>query len=112
MKPLIVICRQTGFQTATVLQMQITRALLTFFKVGVALRKGGNGQAGDIGLSDRVIEEDAAWAVEYHYQHRQEPDADGRLASALRERLRNKRNVPPEHLETESARVMDAVLRV
>jgi hypothetical protein len=46
------------------------------------LRGGHDGQ---IGLSERTIDEDAAWAVEFHYQHRDEPDADAKLATAQRE---------------------------
>jgi hypothetical protein len=63
----------------------------------------------DVGLSVHTIEDIAAWATEFHYQHRGEPDPDGRLATALRERLCNKYDVLPEHIETEAARVMDRV---
>jgi putative DNA primase/helicase len=63
----------------------------------------------DWGLPLRLLDEDADWAEEWHYQHRDEPDVDAKLATALRERLRNKRNVRPEHLEIEAARVMDRV---
>jgi Protein of unknown function (DUF3631) len=57
----------------------------------------------------RLVDEDAGWAEEWHYQHRDDPDVDAKLAITLREPLRNKRNIRPEHLEIEAARVMDRV---
>jgi hypothetical protein len=63
----------------------------------------------DWGLPLLLLDEDAGWAEEWRYRHRDEPDVDPKLAIALRERLRNKRNVWPEHLEIEAARVMDRV---
>jgi hypothetical protein len=72
----------------------------------VTLSKGGNGQLGQKGLSEREIDEDAEWADEWRYQHRDEPDVDAILAQKLRERLRNKRHVFPENLEIEAERVM------
>ena len=52
----------------------------------------------DWGLPLRLLDEDAGWTDEWHYQHRDDPDVDGKLATALRERLRNKRDVRPEQL--------------
>jgi putative DNA primase/helicase len=64
------------------------------------------------GLSAREIEEDAKWALYFFEQHRHNnPDAQAMLATALRERLRNKHDVDPENLDIEAERVMDAVFR-
>jgi hypothetical protein len=60
-------------------------------------------------LSARTLDEDADWVEEFYYRHRDEPDVDALLAQALRERLRNKRDVRPADLEVEAARVMDRV---
>ncbi len=57
-------------------------------------------------LSDVQIEELRAWTVELDWRHRGQPEV---VAEALHERLRNKYDVRPGHLETEAARVMDAV---
>jgi hypothetical protein len=78
---------------------------------GVEVQKGGAGHAGDMGLSIRTLDEDADWAEEFHYRHRDEPDVDAQLAQALRERLRNKRDVRPADLEIEAARVMDRIFK-
>jgi hypothetical protein len=87
-------------------------------RMGTASRTHGHFEKGnghlegkeDWGLPRRLLDEDAGWAEEWHYRHRDEPEVDAKLAIALRERLRNKRNVSPEHLEIEAARVMDRVL--
>jgi hypothetical protein len=62
-----------------------------------------------MGLSIRTLDEDADWVEEFHYRHRDQPDVEAQLAQALRERLRNKRDVRPADLEVEVARVMDRV---
>jgi putative DNA primase/helicase len=61
------------------------------------------------GLSAREIEEDAKWADWFFDQHRHKPDGEAILHAALLERLRNKRDVDPENLESEAERVMDRV---
>jgi hypothetical protein len=43
----------------------------------------------DWGFPLRLLDEDAGWAEEWHYRHRDDPDVDAKLAIALRERLRN-----------------------
>jgi hypothetical protein len=45
-------------------------------------------------------------------QHRDLPDVDGQLTHTLRERLRNKYDVFPEHLDTEAARVIERMFEV
>jgi putative DNA primase/helicase len=78
--------------------------------LSVEVQKGGNGYAGNLGLSIRTIEEVAEWAVQFH-RRCDGADADAELAQALRERLVNRYDVFPGDLEVEAKRVMDAVFR-
>jgi hypothetical protein len=78
---------------------------------GVTVRKGGNGHDSGVGLSERTIEDIAEWLGDYASRLVGDPNIDAKLGQALRERLRNKYDVYPEHLETEAARVMEAVFK-
>ena len=68
--------------------------------------KGGNSHADDVGLSDRTIDELVEWLRVFASRHVGTPDADALIEQALCERLRNKYDVRPEHLDIEAGRVM------
>jgi putative DNA primase/helicase len=72
----------------------------------VTVRKGGDGHAEPLGLSERTLDEVAEWVQAFAARHVGEPDIDALITQALRERLRNKYNVRPEDLDIEAERVM------
>jgi Protein of unknown function (DUF3631) len=75
----------------------------------VAVQKGGTGPEG---LSERTIDDLAAWYEQTHYDRRDEPEIAATLDRNLRGRLRDEFGVLREFVETEAKRVIERVFAV